>query len=223
MAKAVFLYFLSEGIRAEDILICPLTDDPTIEYKSSFASFGEMMPSIDDLRQTGVSWLTSFSGGMSSGIANLSNLFDIQRWQKTEPVSINLKLVFYTKTDPVKDVWDPVKQLVSYTILSKETDGSYTVPGISLATVGEFKSKNIARKSKLIGLHIPGVIYLDLAMILAAVPTYSKQTTASGYPLWAQVDFTAISIFPANTGMFDDTERMVTNYKLVTAGTGGGI
>ena len=214
MAKFVQIQFLAEQSSLNpfnsDMIRCPLLDDPTVEIKSQFSTMGELVPKLEGFVNLISTFQTVTSGTTSEGMMNLKNIFDIPRFQKADPVRMSLKLAFYTKESPKKDVWDPVRKLISYSIISQDPDNpnSYIVPGISLATMLEFsQGTTYSKKSKLISLEIPGVVYLDAALIESAIPTYSKQGTESGYPLWANVDLSILSVKPGNTSMFDDVEN----------------
>lgn len=64
---------------------------------------------------------------------------------------------------------------------------------------------------KLVAVNIPGVLFIDKAMIVSAKPTYSRQTARVGdksFPIWCELDIQIKSISPAHSGFFTD---MATN------------
>ena len=67
------------------------------------------------------------------------------------------------------------------------------------------------RVAKLVSLEIPGILYLELAVIERAIPTFSKQITDSSYPLWAIVETTFMGVFPADDTMFTDPSFIIRN------------
>jgi hypothetical protein len=210
-----------QGVSLEEegaLIEVPLVDDPSIEYMTEFTSFSELVPNIvSDFFSLGTTIQSAGSGTIGQGWLAMTNLLDLPRWKSTSPARITVKLSFYTKTNPEKDVWGPTKRLISMTILTKQKDGTYILPGMSLATAKDFnkiasqdlagtKTSGISRKSKLISLEIPGIIYANPAIITQAQPIYSKQVTESGFPLWATLELTIITASPASTSLLDDVE-----------------
>jgi hypothetical protein len=193
----------------------PLIEDPTIEITSTFGSFNETFPKIGEFLSAGTLLSASVGGDVGAGLLHTRNLFDIPRWQKTEPVKFVAKLVFELKTDPYVDIFEPMTRLMNYTILTLE-EGKYKVPGISLASIGAFQNQggesSLSENSKLLTIGIPGVIYLSVAILERAIPNYSKEITESGYPLWGQLDLNVMGVFPANSDMFEDARMLANSY-----------
>ncbi len=193
-----------------------LVDDITVEYKSSFESFSDVLPQLSDLINAGTTLQASTTGTVNANWLRLTNLFDLPRWKRTDPIRLTLKIVFFTKDNPFKDVWEPIKKLVALTILTKDlASSSWIVPGISLATASDFskakgKKSPYSPKSKLISFEIPGIIYIPVAMVESAVPTYSSEETESGYPLWGSLDLSILSIYPAILDYLDLVETRTT-------------
>lgn len=201
-----------------NILELPLLDDVKIESASQFSGYSEMIPKIGDIVNfvTGVS--SGITGEISSELLDLKNKFDLPKWQKTDPIKINVNLGFFTKTDSWKDVYKPVKDIIGMSILSKDPNDetSYIVPGISVNTMKEYtlKSKQGKEqpaindlKAKIIAVEIPGIVYIPLAYVEMAMPTYSKQQTEQGFPLWCSLDCIFSSVSPATTEMFNNANR----------------
>lgn len=208
------------ALKNEGLIVTTLLDDATVEYKTEFSSYSELLPQISDLLNLGTTIMASTGGSVSGGWLGITNLFDMPRWKKTEPVRIQLKLGFYTKTEAYEDVWRPTKQIINQTILTRDGN-QYNVPGLSLTTMKDFSTSNafssgqkqqFSKKSKLISLEIPGIIYLPIAIVESAVPTYSKNNSLYGYPIWATLDMTAISCFPATSEFLDAVESSKAPY-----------
>jgi hypothetical protein len=198
------------------VLELPLLEDVKIDAQSKFTTWNEMLPPIVENTINLVSnWQAGIEGAISSGVLNLKNKFDLPKWNSTDPIEINVTLGFFTKTDSYNDVTLPVRQIIGLSILSKDpsNENMYQVPGISLNTMKEFsiqiekgnKSPTIAGlKAKIISLEIPGIIYIPLAYVKMAMPTYSKQITESGLPLWCSLDCQFASVSPATTDAYKD-------------------
>jgi hypothetical protein len=131
-------------------LIIPLLEDISVEANSSFQGLDTIFPlagRIDRILKA----VSSISGQGSSG--SLSNIFNYEMWQKTEPISLNFKTILYTKTNPFLDVWLPVAMLTSQSILSAIRDTKnkktiYKLPGISLGGVRKFQAQ-MAREASI--------------------------------------------------------------------------
>lgn len=143
-------------------------------------------------------------------IQNLSNLFNYSVWEKTEPLTVNINIVLYAKTDPLIDVVVPAYAIMSHCIIdfAKEQSRSpigvsnpkettlYGFPGLSAFEVtkidkaiekildpkyNEYKNAGSSFYSKLVSLKIDGLVNLDLAMIKNISPVFSKHTAKSSY------------------------------------------
>lgn len=229
MANKIYIQFLNTG-EDEDfgitfgnplptLITAPLLEDITLDIKSEFTSFADAIPALSDLVSMMGHIQTGMSGEMSAGWANLQNLFDVPRWQKTNPIRFVVKIGVYTKNDPKKNVWDVFTQFSRYSILSLTPDGKWRVPGISLSSMkdtqlnlakGKSAKQVFSSNAKTIAVAVPGIIYLAPAMIESAIPTFSKQITESGYPLWANIEVSIVGLFPANTQIFKDVESFAT-------------
>ena len=225
MANQVIIQLLNETaaeeIGGDCIIIVPLADDITMSAKSQYSTLAELVPVIDTIKNKAMAFFGSVSNEVSAGAVELANKFDVPRWQKTDPFRITFKVTLYTKTDAYIDVAVPAKVLQGQSILTKEVKNKksvYITPGISLQTMKVFGKRSgkgdissVLKKSKLIALEIPGIIYLPLAMVESAVPTYSKELTESGYPLYASIDLQVISVLPASTEAYDNVLSGSTN------------
>jgi hypothetical protein len=102
---------------------------------------------------------------------------------------------------------------MGFTVLYKVPNQDlFKLPGINLANLGSYLKPGADKKNKssllqngrFVTVEIPGVIYLQRAMIESIRPTVSKETTASRFPLWMNLEIIFESLFPANTQMIDD-------------------
>lgn len=237
MANRIYIQIIGSN----KIFDTPLLEDVTIETESSLSSWGELAPALNSLKDMLVT-VGGASGNLTSGILNISNAFDLPRWNKTEPVKLSPKLAFYTKTDPELDVYYPMALLQSLNILTKNSNGTYTVPGVHVQNINQILSKlndeppkslqsqasllntlatkranlpdekDFENNSKLIAVEIPGVIYLPVAMIRACTALYSKQRTESGFPLWGNLEVTITGLYPASDQIFKDTRKVLQKF-----------
>lgn len=107
----------------------------------------------------------------------------------------------------------------------KFTSGAnYSTPGVSLANAGFFtkaakRQKNFTeskvndksleeqarnkfnKNAKTVTVTIPGIINIGTALVKSAKPTFSKELTESGAPLWGKLDITLQSVLPAFDAM----------------------
>jgi len=224
MANRLYIEILNSDYPIFEI---PLQEDVTIQADSTFSSFAEDFPMID----RGLTVMNKLQGGLSGSVSKgtqkLKNTFDLQRWDKTNPVKITSKITFYTKTDPYLDVHLPATRIISLTILSNVKD-RFIVPGMSLKDLGKVDTtgsnatikatgkKNVLKAktedtinpkdfknySKMVSLEIPGLIYLAQAFLESVQITGSKNVTVSGYPLWISLDCQWSSFTPAVDTMF---------------------
>lgn len=201
--------FMQDHADSSKLFNFPLTKDPMLEIESQFSSFGEVIPSVNDFLNASTLAMTGAGGQVDAGLLKFKNLFDIKRWTKTDPIRLTVDIQLYTQTNPKEDVYRKAYQLMEYTMLTKDSTG-YIVPGMSLASLKDFQTNKEAgvqgtsSKAKLICLWIPGIIYLPRAIIEKVQPTFSREVTESGFPLWAELNLSIESVFPANTEFFDE-------------------
>lgn len=209
--------------------VFPLHDEIQMDIGSEFGSIGEDLGEITNLIQFVTKWSTNFSGKQGEGMANLQNMLDAPRWNKTKPVSIQFSLYFYTKTKAEDDVYGEMMKWMEYCILSYEPGTkAFKVPGFSLANASNFtnaatgeinaasqaqinkaiKDNKISTSSKLIQVFIPGVIYLYPALVMQAQPTFSKEVTESNFPLWGKLDMQVSGVYPAHSQVLENTKRL---------------
>lgn len=201
------------NLKSNDIMVFPLIEDLKLDVSSGMGKFSDMLGGLNTLIQNAQNIIGGISGSTSAGLTDLGNMFNVPRWTHTNPIGITgLKLPFYCIEDGYKDVVEPMKKIMSLTILSVDpaNKNKFIIPGIS-ATSLKVTTRNsnkpdannsISTSAKLVSVKIPGIIYLKVAMILRASPTYSKHLTKSGYPLWGELDCDIISLYPALDEMF---------------------
>jgi len=226
MAKSILIEFVetkqsSDGkysYKNDDtsIMSFPLTDDVNLEIVSEFASMTENVPLIGQLTQM-MTMMAGMTGTIGEGTLNFQNLSNVQRWQRTNPIKINLNLLLYTETNAKKEVYDKMMSIIGLTIPTQDPNNPkrYMLPGLNLSTIkqttkqGQEKDVVVLKDSKLISARIPGIVYLPLALVTKAIPTISKEETDSGYPLWATLNVEITGLYPAT----DDLLRAEsTNY-----------
>jgi hypothetical protein len=209
--------------------VFPLVDSEiTINYETEWASFADLVPSVSDLVDKGTAFLSS-TGKIGGGLLSLKNMFAVQKWQNTKPPKVNVKLHFYVKTNPAKDIGIEMKDLINLYILTrnKNSKETFDVPGISLSTINQAQSKSlkdteVMKAGKFCSIKIPGMIYLPVAMVTQAQPTYSTERTASGYPLWAILDIEFTGLFPATPDYYDNMPGLTLDQqKLIEEATAG--
>jgi len=214
MAKSILIEFVETNSASQgkysyqndstSLMTFPLTDDVNLEIVSEFASMTENIPLIGQLTNI-MTTMAGLGGSISEGTLNFQNLSNVQRWQRTNPIKLNLNLLLYTEENAKADVYDKMMELISLTILTQDPDNPkrYRVPGLNLSSLkqstkkGQKKEAVALGQSKLISVRIPGIIYLPVALMTKAVPTVSKEETDSGYPLWATLNVEITGLYPA--------------------------
>jgi hypothetical protein len=115
-------------------------------------------------------------------------------------------------------------------VLTFKEANTYRTPGVSLPNLGFFQrakdrqdkakgdgasksktngsSKNLPvdpnkppPNTKVVSIEIPGLVFLETALIKSAKPTFSKEITESGAPLWGKLDLSIQSVTPANDNL----------------------
>ena len=194
----------------------PIVDSElTINYESEFGSFNDLVPSIGSALDALTALSTATSGSASSGLLGLKNMFSVQRWQNTKPARVNVKLHFYTKTNPAVDVSLEMQDLINLFILTKNPldPKSYFVPGISLKTMKVAMKPTtdfeVMSEGKFCAIKIPGLIFLAACMVTQCQPTYSNERTTSGHPLWGMLDIEFSGLYPASPDCYDNFPNMI--------------
>jgi hypothetical protein len=214
--KAILTYntsFKLGGVtkQTQQSQIFTLLENVSTENITDYFSIGEVMPEINFLISAGAKLFGATEGTISQGLLDLKNIMDAPMWAGTKPITINLKLGLFTETDAELDVWRPAIDLIGMSILTKNPSGSYSAPGLNLITYSAFKNKKKTESelegnflgAKLISIDIPGIIYLPVAMVMKVTPTYSKQITTTGFPLWVDLDCQFTGTTPATTEFYE--------------------
>ena len=197
--------FIQDHYNTGLIYSFPLTKDPMIEIESQFSSFGEVIPIVNDVLNTYNMVTAGMAGSVSIEQLAMKNLFDIKRWTKTEPLRFTVDLQLFTKTDSEKDVHDKANFIMNYVILSRKSPSDpFVIPGISLASLKDFQQNGLtSANAKIISVWIPGILYVPKAIIEKVQPTFSRELTEKGFPLWAELNVNIESVFPAISDFFD--------------------
>ena len=214
-----------------EILILPMAEEISPKIETSFKTPREYFPSIftqvEDIMK-----LFSTGSGSRSDTGTLTDFLDVPLWDKTQPLTLDLKFQLFTETDPYNDVVRPAMGLTSLNMLSPSPSDAtrFAVPGVSFASIksafstegnktvaGSGSASRFKRESKLISLEIPGVLYLNYAFIEKADPVFSNDITASGFPLWCDLTLTIKSLRPANSNMFAYSSNIGANAKIQQA------
>ena len=192
--------------------VFPIVDSELqINYETEFGSFNDLVPSIGNILDVFSNISTAGSGAIGSGLLGLKNMMSVQRWQNTKPARVNVKLHFYTKTNPATDVALEMQDLINLFILTKNISGvGYDVPGISLKTmkVAMSGTENFDIEGKFCAIKIPGMIFLAACMVTQCLPTFSNERTESGYPLWGILDIEFSGLYPATPDTYDNFPNM---------------
>jgi hypothetical protein len=201
-----------------------LLDMVQIENISEYFSLSTVCPELSRLVTIAGKASAGITGGIGGGLLDFTNIMDAPIWQNTKPLSIVLKLGLFTETDAYKDVWKPSIDLIGMSILTKQPNGQYLAPGLNLNNLKDFmggaKKKADAEEqfmgAKLVSIDIPGVVYIPVAVVNRVTPTYSKQITDQGYPLWVDLDCQFTGTIPATTEFYeashpDDVKKRIIN------------
>ena len=236
MANRIYIKMFNQISSEEDyILDSPIQEDIALEITTNFQDVSDLFPSglesILQMYQTG----SQIMGNKSKYI---EDLIGQPLWQKTEPIRISTDLVFYLKTDPIKDVIHPTLSLCSLTVLTDKNETgeledkktgkkkierftTYKMPGLAFNDAKLVRGKGSISSmvndtdyskafksnsnSTICSILIPGIIFLPVAMVTSAKPTFSKEVTQTWdgqvYPIWAKVGIEIRSITPASLSM----------------------
>jgi hypothetical protein len=202
----------------------PMQEDFQLNLESSFQTLEDMVPQLKEF--TSIAGKLQSATGKAN---DFMSIFGFQVWEKTNPIEISLELHFHTIRSGWLDVWAPIMSLCSQAILSAdvradESDGTfkssstYSTPGVSLPNASFFTKaakrqkdgeKNKAdnenafknSSAKVVQVTIPGILFIETALVKSAKPTFSKELTESGAPLWGKLDIQLQSVLPAFDGM----------------------
>jgi len=189
--------------KKEEVMVFPLTEDISFVTQSELASWSDMVPGLEILT-TIQSVVVGLSGKVSGGLLDLQNMIDSPRWQKTMPLEFTVSLGFYLIDNALENIYKPMKKLIGFSILSRNTKGEIVPPGIFLPSAAATKkaqgtqsADNIRNSAKLIAVKIPGIITMPIAIIKSCTPVFSKHVTESGFPLWGTLELNITGLYPA--------------------------
>jgi hypothetical protein len=209
-------------------LTVPIVEEIQTEGRSNFSSVSQVIGgNIVNLLERYNKLQASLAGKVN---ASLTDLFDYQVWDKTEPLRINLEVNLTTKTDVIYDVILPAQSLQALAGLSKSSTGSYAVPGVSLSNASSLKEGNETPAStgitsvtdvsadeerlrneplsKFIELSLP-MFYSKTMLVVEARPQYSSTSavtlTGQEYPASCKVTLQLQSLFPMYDGLIFST------------------
>jgi len=181
-----------------------------------------MVPGLSNIIHL-VSTISSSAGSIGEGLLGLTNQLDAARWEKTDPIRLSVRLGFFTKDDSFANVVEPVQTLVGMSILTYDAQNKrYATPGMNLKNMSDFtkqkgKSTEGFLGSKFCSVVIPGIVYIPIAYIEKATPTFSRQVTERDMPLWATLELLLVGTFPALESDFTnstDFANLSSSYKV---------
>ena len=250
--KRVMIYFnetsywwqLEAAGRPEGRVIVGAMREQTISPTATteWASLSELIPQLGILRD-----LSQKIGQITgSGFGGAVRYLDVKGWKSTSQMKVSFKLHFDTITDARKDVWLPCLALWGYTLPEQKFPGGMmSVPGVDLfsavdaalkgvgsgqdATITKTGSEMIvetaaaSQNSKLVTIQLCGYLYMKDALLEKAVPTFSTNTTESGYPLWGEVDCEVSTLATADLTMISTMKQFLAadqDMKLAMLATG---
>lgn len=126
-----------EGMKApaQFTLTCEINEDIDFDLSSSFTTPDDILPGLGKFGR--------INNLLTGSSAQILNIFQVPTWEKTEPVSLNLKPILYTRRNAILDCLIPAWSLASLTIL-KYDGKSFRTPGVWLGSTGE----SLARQQK---------------------------------------------------------------------------
>ena len=200
----------------------PIKDNISLEFRTNYKALSDLAGGIVG---SGVE-LFKGVGSATGQLSGLASYFDLQLWEKTEPMQFQLEALFFTESNSFLDVIVPMKSLESLTVLSKDDAGNFRTPGINISNFGTIQKANqnnqvnqedffnqLKEIGKFVKIDIPGRVKLDVCLLESVTPEYSSETTDDGSPLWGKLDMRFVSLFPANDSMMVDPLREVLDRK----------
>ena len=144
--------------------------------------------------------LRDVSGGVLGGSGQIKQA-GFQIWTKTAPLTLNLNLGFYRKTNAAHDVADPVRTLLKLPLPGENVGGILVPPGPSIIEALGIKPKTAGTDSY-VNIEIGG-ISIPYCIMTQADPTYSKYQDSSGYPIYVRVACVFRTMYTATKAMID--------------------
>jgi hypothetical protein len=230
----IILIFRDKG---NTTIEAPIQEDFQIDATTEFTSFSDLCPSISSLTDLANTVSVSGGTVSKAGLTlrsiidaqrwtktnpikiNLDMFFYTQEDAKKDVVDkINLLLwTHILKYDDNNRILVPginAQQIINIeaSIKGTEKEGMSDIQRADasekLASKEESKLENLKKQTtSFFSVIIPGIVYLDNAFMFAVKPTYSKQVTAKGYPLWASVNVDICGVAPAFLHSFEQGSR----------------
>lgn len=167
------------------------------------------------------------AGVAGVALGSFMKLRTLQSWKETKPLSFSFTLHFDTDTSPCIDAYMPAMALFGYTLPEDLDNGMMAVPALSLKdlfskvgkkegdivdatqlqdksmTLNSIQQNLIDNGARLVSVMLSNTIYLKTALLSSATPTFSKELTESGFPLWTEVEckVESLEIVTVNTLM----------------------
>ena len=221
MANIIYIDFKDN----DGFLDFPLLEDVQVTLENEYEALGDLVPSLGDLMGFATTLQTLGGGGMSTGVAKMNNLIAFKRWKNTNPLKINVKLLFYIQRDAYSDVILKMNKFIERATLSFDGEGKISVPGLSLSQImqrTDAKQQNslgisadqqssFSTRSKLVDIIIPGTVQIPDAFMESISPSYSRQITLQGVPLWGMLDIQFSGTIPAT---YDNNFNKVPNIEI---------
>lgn len=219
MAQVIYITFPNLTVNGTQTF--PLVEDVQIALENTYESMGSLCGGISESVGQFNTATTLISGNLTSGGATLENIMNYPMWRNTAPVKLSAKLLFYigqneTKTGGKYDVIDHMNMFIERATLTRLDKGGFSVPGLSVGSIiqesineegGGTRTQQI--KSKLLDIHIPGIVKLDNAYIVSISPIYSRQKDIDGYPIWGSLEIQFSGLVPA---IYEDNFKDVETY-----------
>lgn len=109
-----------------------INDDIQLSANSSYITLSDLfdLGTAADIVDKTISTEGAVKGVYKESHSHYRNMFNYSLWEKTEPMNISLKIVLYSKTDPLIDVIIPAYMIMGHAGLDK-IGNDFAVPGIS--------------------------------------------------------------------------------------------
>lgn len=217
MANVIMINMQSEKGVA-DYLEFPLLDDIQPQLENTYSSIGQLVGTGLSEMVNLANTITTLSGEGLTGLGEkLANGMSFPYWTYTAPIKLPLRLLFYLGADGMatgEQLMNKMNLFIERSTISRNEHGGLSVPGLSLSNIIKVSSKeNPNAKSKLVDIIIPRVIQIKNAYITSITPTYSRQVTKDGYPIWGILDMQFSGLVMA---IYEDNFKNVPSYERVT-------
>ena len=175
-----------------------LTEDINLNLSSTFSQL------IEDNENKTLTVLggalKTVSGGALGGSGQIKQA-GFQIWNKTEPISINLNLGFYRKTNAADDIAWAVRTLLKLPLPGEKSGGILVPPGPSVIEALGIEPSAEGVDSY-VNLDIGG-ISIPKCIMTQAEPTYSKYQDSSDYPIFVRVACSFKTMYSGTKMMVD--------------------